>query len=640
MPFDENNRDLIRVVENQGTTARRGGRAAGTPTLRSASQKRRPPRRRDPRENQGVQAVNVRPVQQQQPQVPQPNVNPAQQPQVVAQQQQAPVLQPSQASPVQQPQVQTQNTAPVQVPFGVENPAQLLRDIVEGNALVPGNTNDSVANARSPRSAAAELATVFLDPEATGFNLSDLNTRQRQLQQVLLRDAGFDLGEVGFGRTAEERAALFTGLTPEDVRRNRLSAVEGLTVEDILGGNNATPQPTTNRQQNPSPRRTSNNQPRPTNPQQNVQAQQASTNIVQQLLDRVGGPAGAISQPQSRGGVLSGVADTARGLLQNFNPGNQGVVPQQQSQQPAVLQGVGGAQPLPQTLESQFGQRIVPGTETDLRQQLLSFNPDAPQVDAPQNIQPQQVQAGNLTDSVRQAFESQLPLLNQDLQRQTGELAENTAALGRTGSGLFNSATDNLSDQARAQRESLLGNLAFQASQTDVQNDLQAQQLNQQAGLTADRFNRSLGFESDRFNELQRFNRDFEQRRFLSNQQQRQDRLADQAMADAAQRAQLLSQAFGGPTATELAGAQAFGGEAGLLGNQIGSTTALLAQLFGGGQQDNTLSQLENFLPSLDGNPATPDFNPNLAGVDTEGRVALPAGPRDFEGLDEPISSI
>lgn len=231
------------------------------------------------------------------------------------------------------------------------------------------------------------------------------------------------------------------------------------------------------------------------------------------------------------------------------------------------------------------GQQIVPGTGTDLRQQVLGFNSEAP------NIDPQ-----NLGSMLQEAFQSQLPLLNENLREQTEQLAQRTSALGRSGSGMFNRDTDELSDRARAQRESLLGRLGFQAASTDVSNDLQAQ----------------------RFNEMQRLNRDLLQRRFASSQQDRQDRLARQAMSDAAQRAQLLSQAFGmTPTATELAGAGEFGANAGTLAGQAGTIGQAGAEILTR-PQDNTQQILEsvfgsggfsspgNLVPTGDGGFAPP----------------------------------
>lgn len=86
-----------------------------------------------------------------------------------------------------------------------------------------------------------------------------------------------------------------------------------------------------------------------------------------------------------------------------------------------------------------------------------------------------QVNPQSVMDQAMAAFQSQLPGLNLDLADATEGLAKRTSALGRTGSGLFNRDTDDLSDRARATREGLLGNLSFQGATTDAANDLQAQ---------------------------------------------------------------------------------------------------------------------------------------------------------------------
>lgn len=85
-------------------------------------------------------------------------------------------------------------------------------------------------------------------------------------------------------------------------------------------------------------------------------------------------------------------------------------------------------------------------------------------------VNPQSVMENALS-----AFNSQLPSADLRLRDATEGLAKSTSALGRTGSGLFNRDTDTLTERERAARESLLGNLSFQAATTDAGNDLQAQ---------------------------------------------------------------------------------------------------------------------------------------------------------------------
>ncbi len=73
------------------------------------------------------------------------------------------------------------------------------------------------------------------------------------------------------------------------------------------------------------------------------------------------------------------------------------------------------------------------------------------------------------------AFNSQLAGMNIDFADQSDQLAKRTAAMGRTGSGLFNRDTGYISDRSRAAREGMLGNLSFTAAQSDAANRLQAQ---------------------------------------------------------------------------------------------------------------------------------------------------------------------
>jgi hypothetical protein len=85
-----------------------------------------------------------------------------------------------------------------------------------------------------------------------------------------------------------------------------------------------------------------------------------------------------------------------------------------------------------------------------------------------------------------EAFQAQIPGMNLDLADQANALGQRTAAMGRTGSGLFNRGTNEISDRGRATREGLLGNLAFGAAGQDAANSLQAQIATggfQQSGL-------------------------------------------------------------------------------------------------------------------------------------------------------------
>jgi hypothetical protein len=91
------------------------------------------------------------------------------------------------------------------------------------------------------------------------------------------------------------------------------------------------------------------------------------------------------------------------------------------------------------------------------------------------NINPQSVM-----QQAMRTFQSQLPQMDIEFADASDQLAKKTAAMGRTGSGLFNRDTGYISDRARAKRESTLGNLAFGAATTDASNSLQAQIQQQQ----------------------------------------------------------------------------------------------------------------------------------------------------------------
>ena len=86
----------------------------------------------------------------------------------------------------------------------------------------------------------------------------------------------------------------------------------------------------------------------------------------------------------------------------------------------------------------------------------------------------------SVMEQAMKSFQAQLPSMNINFADQSDQLAKRTSAMGRTGSGLFNRDTGYISDRARASREGMLGNLAFQAATSDQAADLQAQINTQQ----------------------------------------------------------------------------------------------------------------------------------------------------------------
>lgn len=298
------------------------------------------------------------------------------------------------------------------------------------------------------------------------------------------------------------------------------------------------------------------------------------------------------------------------------------------------LTGGGGTQMIPLRGSTQVSDLIpagpvgggIPGLntttitpESTLRNQRLNFdlstptldtsgfNVSAPGIDSGQRLQ-HNIPVQSVMENALEAFRAQLPLLNENLADEADVLAGRTSALGRTGSGLFNRATNELSDRARATRESLLGNLGFQGASTDASNRLQAAinaaQLREaqegrfqqgsiagaQNALQAALANQSTGLQGQLFNANQAFQSGLERLGLAERQQAREDALASQAQNDLATQLGLLGQGFSGqPSGTDLSGAGSlaqlaglFGGNAAATGGQIGQAGGSLAELIAG----------------------------------------------------------
>jgi hypothetical protein len=233
----------------------------------------------------------------------------------------------------------------------------------------------------------------------------------------------------------------------------------------------------------------------------------------------------------------------------------------------------GTASPMPNppiTDPNALSSSITP--ENTLRGQRLGFGPEAQQV----TMQP--IQAERTQQSIAATFASQLPQLQQQFADEAEMLAQRTSALGRTGSGMFNKETGFIGDRAVQAREALLGNLAFQAIQSDAQRALAAQQANQSYGLQQ----QNLAAQIAEANASRRGEVDFARQAFLERLQAREDALAQQALNARAQQLQFLQQGFSGdPTGaigiaaqTGLQGAGSFGEQAGIAGQQAGALSA------------------------------------------------------------------
>jgi len=295
-------------------------------------------------------------------------------------------------------------------------------------------------------------------------------------------------------------------------------------------------------------------------PQNQLQSPARSTDLRQATLSRRLPTQGATASPQ---------------------PASAGTTP---APQPAAPQGIVD----PNALASQ----ITP--ENTLRGQRLGFGVEAQQVATPEQVA--DIQAQQVAPQVQAAFQAQLPQLNQQFADEAEMLAKRTSALGRTGSGQFNKETGFISDRARAARESLLGNLNFQAIQGDAQRALAASQANQGAGLTQ----QNLGVQIAEANAARTGQVDFARQAHLQELQAREDALANKALQDRAQQLQFLQQGFAGdPTGAISAATQPilqaggrFGENAAVLGQQAqGGMEAAIQQLIrtgllgGGGQQ-------------------------------------------------------
>ena len=189
----------------------------------------------------------------------------------------------------------------------------------------------------------------------------------------------------------------------------------------------------------------------------------------------------------------------------------------------------------------------------------------------------------SVLDNAMQAFQAQLPGLNQDFADKSEQLAKGTSAMGRTGSGLFNRDTGFISDRARSTREGLLGNLAFQGATSDQGADLQAQMTTQNLlGQQENRFANTNVANMQSANQLAGQNAQGQNQMSMQNSQNSlQAMLANQRMnADAAsQNAQLGMQ---GQLANQSANMQnnQFNAQMGQQNQQFNAGNDMQSQMF------------------------------------------------------------
>lgn len=220
--------------------------------------------------------------------------------------------------------------------------------------------------------------------------------------------------------------------------------------------------------------------------------------------------------------------------------------------------------------------------DNTLRNQRLGFDVQARDVAAPGGYE--RVNARDTSGSIKSAFDAQLPALMQQFKDESRQLVQRTAAMGRTGSGLFNRDTGFVGDRALQARESLLGNLTFQATQADANRALQAAMGNQSAGLQSN----SIAAQIAQANANRALQVDMARQAHWGQQQSREDMLANQAMQNQQIQAMLLGQGFqGAPTGavnaaagTTMAGAEMYGANAGQLNSQIGNAVNQAVQAY------------------------------------------------------------
>jgi hypothetical protein len=225
-------------------------------------------------------------------------------------------------------------------------------------------------------------------------------------------------------------------------------------------------------------------------------------------------------------------------------------------------------------------QTITP--ENTLRNQRLDFEARAGQVAGPGGFE--RVKSRNTTGAISRTFEANLPALMQKFKDESRQLVGRTAAMGRTGSGLFNRETGFVGDRALQAREALLGNLTFQATQADANRALQAALGNQGAGIQSS----SLAAQVAGANANRALQVDFARQQHFAAQQAREDQLARDAQSALQIQAMLAGQGFqnqptgavGQAAGAAQAGAGQFGANAGQINAGVGNLASETVQAF------------------------------------------------------------
>jgi hypothetical protein len=218
--------------------------------------------------------------------------------------------------------------------------------------------------------------------------------------------------------------------------------------------------------------------------------------------------------------------------------------------------------------------------ENTLRSQRLEFAPVAREVSSPTTVG--DVKTKGTQGSVQKAFNAAQPQMMQQFKDESKNLVQRTAAMGRTGSGLFNQATGFVGDRALQARDALFGNLTFQATQADAGRALQAAMGNQQAGMAGN----SLAAQMAMANANNAMNVDMARQAHYGQQQSREDMLASSAMENQRIQAMLLGEGFqntptgaiGMAANTALAAGENYGANAAAINAQQGGAWDAMGQ--------------------------------------------------------------
>lgn len=219
-----------------------------------------------------------------------------------------------------------------------------------------------------------------------------------------------------------------------------------------------------------------------------------------------------------------------------------------------------------------FDSVITP--ENSLRDKRIAFDVGAHQASGPGGYE--RVTTDKTTGSIKAAFDANQPQMMQQFKDESRALVQRTAAMGRTGSGLFNRDTGYVGDRALQARESLLGNLAFQATQADANRALQAAMGNQGAGVSM----AGISAQIAAGNAARAQQADILRQQHMMGLQGREDMLAKDAMYNLNLQAMMNQQGWGNdPTGANLGGAGVLQGAGQEYGANAAGTNTSIADL-------------------------------------------------------------